>query len=569
MARSDRIRVLTASEDATVHTTIARALALLGEEDAARIELIRADTAADTLSVAGNERPRVAFLDVTIGKGAGVGLVHFLQATVPGLIVVAIVPEGADRDVRLVEQAAALGASYVLLGELTGDDVLRAFTRVAPSFVPSRPPPPPPAAPAASAPPPVEPKPEASSKPESAPDGTAALADARSFGELSARVSALASSIPGSKKVLEDVRAAIERCLVQERADRSPMQDPSTSAYSFAYFVDLAGREIDLARRHARRFALATVDVRGAESAEGFDPRSAVELVLSAVRDTDVVARADERELLLLLPETGAKGARTLRRRIIERTQAQTRAITELPLRVGIASFPFDGEDLSRLLRIARRRAERWAPLDSSANGAAVVSGALEWLGHASPGDTPRPPMLGGLVPIDVPLRDAWALLDVVVRESTRAGDATIGLHAPHDGSESALGLAQGIRASTLEAIGPVSGAPASRRHEERGDMLSLLTGVSRLAEGVSFGGLEVVSILAEHACYGLLGRVEEGHLLALQGHDLPFVESLINGLEQPVLRRGSTRSSNGPSDSSAAPSSARSSRSDPAARRS
>jgi len=553
MTRTDRIRVMTASEDASVHRTIERALALLGEEDAARIELIRADTAAAALSVAGAERPRLAFLDVTIGKGAGVGLVHFLQSTVPGLIVVAIVPEGADKDVRLVEQAAALGASYVLLGELTGDDVLRAFTRVAPSFVPSRPPPPP-----------QPPAPQKAAEP-APPRPPGILSEARSFGELSARVSALASSHPESKSIYDEMRSAIERCLVQERAERSPMQDPSTSAYSFAYFVDLAGREIDLARRHARRFALATVDVRSPEGEGALDPQSAVELVLSAVRDTDVVARADERELLLLLPETGAKGARTLRRRIIERMQQQGRGLTELPMRVGTASFPFDGEDLSRLLRIARRRAERWAPLDPAANLTTLFAQTLDWLSRAKPGANLAAPSNPCLVPIDVPLRDAWTLLDVIVRESTRAGDATIGLHAPHDGSENALGLAQGIRASTLDAIGPVSGGPSSRKHDDR-DMLSMLTGVSRLTEGVPFAGLEVVGILAEHACYGLVGRVEDGHLLALQAHDLPFVEALINGLEQPVLRRGSTRSS--PGDSSGAPSSARQSRSDPGALR-
>ncbi len=40
------------------------------------------------------------------------------------------------------------------------------------------------------------------------------------------------------------------------------MKDPSSSAYTFAYFVDVAGREIDMARRHNRRFALATIGVQ-------------------------------------------------------------------------------------------------------------------------------------------------------------------------------------------------------------------------------------------------------------------------------------------------------------------
>ena len=71
--------------------------------------------------------------------------------------------------------------------------------------------------------------------------------------------------------------------------------------------------------------------------------------------------------------------------------------------------------------------------------------------------------------------------------------------------------------------------------------------------------------MLAEHACYGLVGRVDAGRLLALHGHDLPIVEALVNGLEQPVFRRGTIT---GASPSSAAPTSVRSSRTDPTALR-
>ena len=56
---------------------------------------------------------------------------------------------------------------------------------------------------------------------------------------------------------------AMTLALVMEReqTSRGAMKDPSSSAYTFAYFVDIAGREIDKARRHARRFALATLSI--------------------------------------------------------------------------------------------------------------------------------------------------------------------------------------------------------------------------------------------------------------------------------------------------------------------
>jgi len=45
----------------------------------------------------------------------------------------------------------------------------------------------------------------------------------------------------------------------RERSTRGAIKDLTTSAYTFAYFVDIAGREIDKARRYGRRFALATI----------------------------------------------------------------------------------------------------------------------------------------------------------------------------------------------------------------------------------------------------------------------------------------------------------------------
>jgi len=552
-------RVLVVSADPEIHSTIARALELYASDETQVVRLFHAETASDALALATAQSPRIAFVDVTLGQGAGIGLVHFLPASVAGLVVVAIVPEGANGDVRLVEQAASLGASWVLLGELTGDDVLRAFGRVSPGSL-STPPPR-----FATQPPLAEP-----------PETRRALAisDTRTLVDLDATLGALASSLPRADPrvpLCHELRAALERCTADERVRRATLQDPSTSAYSFAYFVDLAGREIDLARRHGRRFALATIEL----APGALDPRTAVEVVLGAVRDTDVVARAEEHELLLLLPETGTKGARTLRRRVIERIHTHARRNLEKPpLRMGIAGFPWDGEDLSRLLRVARRRAERWSQWDTPSATQALLQRAVDALARGI-----LPDAIGPLCPIDVPLREAWSIFDTLVRESTRAGDATIALHAPHDASVETVGLGPSVRAAALEAIGaadsrgadafgPTSAQRSSRRDgvpseraapREGRDVLSVVTGVSRLADG-RFAGLEVAALLCEHASYGIVGRTVEGRLLALHGYDLPFAEALLGTLDQPTYRRGAV------ADGSTSPSSPISrARSDPA----
>lgn len=158
---------------------------------------------------------------------------------------------------------------------------------------------------------------------------------------------------------------------------RTGLKDPETSAYTFAYFGDVAGREIDRAARHDRRFALLTIALEGVHDlAERVSPdfrltlrRLVTDAVLSAVRDSDVLARVEDDEFYLLLPETGLLGALAARRRIL----ARFASLAELPslladagvpdapldLVCGVSVYPLDGRDLGRLLRVSRRRSER------------------------------------------------------------------------------------------------------------------------------------------------------------------------------------------------------------------
>jgi len=176
----------------------------------------------------------------------------------------------------------------------------------------------------------------------------------------------------GTREALEVVAALATAAFTAARkafaVARTGIKDPDTSAYTFAYFGDVAGREIDRASRHGRRFSLLTVSLDGLEDNRmlltGKDMRSLrqslADALLDAVRDSDVVARVEDDELYVLLPETGLLGALACRRRIEGRLAALPllAGLSDLAPVVGIGVFPSDGRDLGRLLRAARRRTE-------------------------------------------------------------------------------------------------------------------------------------------------------------------------------------------------------------------
>ncbi len=152
---------------------------------------------------------------------------------------------------------------------------------------------------------------------------------------------------------------------------RTGIKDPETSAYTFAYFGDVAGREIDRAARHGRRFGLLTLSLDRMDEIKADMPpeqvlevrRAVTDAVLASVRDSDVLARVEDDEYYLLLPETAMLGASAVRRRIMRQFGASPEiarlGLAEVDPIVGMAVYPGDGADLGRLLRVSRRRSER------------------------------------------------------------------------------------------------------------------------------------------------------------------------------------------------------------------
>jgi DNA-binding response OmpR family regulator len=316
------------------------------------------------------------------------------------------------------------------------------------------------------------------------------------------------------------VQAATLLALIaaREEALRGGMKDPLSSAYTFAYFVDVAGREIDMARRHRRRFALTTIGVHAHGESRAGEPEptlATVEQVLSAVRDTDVLARVDANEFYLLLPETGGLGAHACRRRVLDRL-AHAGAMRRFDVGVGVAAYPHDGADLSRLLRMARHRAEvcRLSVVERLGLRAlalaeivdAVLSEPLGLSQGARLFEVPRV--------IELPMTDVVSLVLVAMREAGRGG-ATLAALTRHSGV--------GIGGAVGSAVGQTSG-----RQVHTVDV-SALPGCANV---------EVCAVVAEQGAYTLIGRSEGRSVRAVHSADPLLADLLIQRLSQAASAR-------------------------------
>lgn len=302
----------------------------------------------------------------------------------------------------------------------------------------------------------------------------------------------------------------------REQSSRGAMKDPESSAYTFAYFVDVAGREIDIARRHGRRFALATIVVEGAAREQNSrEPTvDAAERVLSAVRDTDVLARVDANEFYLLLPETGGLGAQQCRRRVLD----QLGVFARFQVAMGLANFPHDGADLSRLLRVAKHRADActrsvvesfglhqlsFVELLDALLGSVVMRSAL------TPSDLEAPRY------IELPAMDAISVVLGALREAARAGETRV-VATQHAG----ISLGGAVRAEVVREL--------------EGVKLDVVE-VSELAGAEN---ADVLVIVAQQACYVMAGRSEAGLMRAVHATDPLLADLLLRRLGEATLTR-------------------------------
>ncbi|WP_437576588.1 diguanylate cyclase domain-containing protein [Sorangium sp. So ce887] len=297
------------------------------------------------------------------------------------------------------------------------------------------------------------------------------------------------------------------------------MKDPATSAYSFAYYVDVAGREIDKAKRHGRRFTIATIVIEPDATAvperpddlafwrvtppppsNTLNPGQVAEHLLRAVRDTDILARVDENEFHLLMPETAGLEAHACHRRMLSRVAGSEKRAGYLPkgLLVGVATFPHDGQGLAQLLRIARRRADatKSSIMHRIPQDRRTIGEVFSLLVREAP-SAEGPSAISAPRALDLSVSDTVLLTTSVVRNALRGGAVLI-LVAHHDG------LSLGAQVKALLA---------SPRDDVVVHALDL-----RSSPGCD--DIEALCVLAEHGAYALVGRNQGGFVKGIHAAD-------------------------------------------------
>lgn len=549
------LRVVAIINDAATQTLLTRIVESTGDTLDVALDL------AEGLALVAQAPPQVVLIDVAMGESAGLALVHHVQALIPGVLVYALV---AKDKLELSSQALSLGSAGLLLLPLSGDELLLTLSEVRTRLAErqqrtqleqarraadrvlnliSR------VGEIAS----TQNRRSAAQQlvrllvEHSPATGAAAyiLTGERSRQLMRAGTAGDVAEGPSFCEEMELLTfAAEERLMVvrlavgsvqqgfllvqgsaieepslwdlfvaqattalaligeREQSHRGAMKDPHSSAYTFAYFVDVAGREIDKAVRHSRRFALATVSL--AASATEQTNVELADRLLSAVRDTDIVARIDETEFYLLLPETGGIGAHSCRRRI---TEQLARADDAQNILMGLATFPHDGRDLSQLLRVAKYRAEASARSVAHRRDLwrlpmSELLDALLWdvRDDGFSIDSPKA--------IELPVRDVLAVAGTAVHEATRSG-ATWLLASQRSG----LGIGSAVRA----AVSRDRDAPRIETVD-----LSAVDGCR---------DLEVLELVTQHGAYTLLGRITGDIMRAVHSSDPLFADLVADRL--------------------------------------
>jgi CheY-like chemotaxis protein len=347
---------------------------------------------------------------------------------------------------------------------------------------------------------------------------------------------------------------------------RGGIRDVETSAYTFAYFGDLAAREIERAARHHRPFALLTLHFAAGSSEAGPGRgmgslaellsshelsnlrKSTTQAVLSAVRESDVGWRASTTTSSTCSCPRPAASARSPAaaaswsgcvRVPLEQTTLSTQAKQRLEIvfsdaSVGVSVFPVDGRDLGELLKLSRKRSERtrhsdWQKL--------ALSGRTFWesVEQLLPAEGSEPPGGSGLgacstLSAEAVSRIALGLIKDAQREHILgtlylAGDAELSAQA-----------ARLVAASQDQSLRTWLLGPAHSVRDPAAEIRLPLTD-SRLKT------TSMILWMTERGGYCLLGRkLPSGELLAYHSCDLDLVEGLVNALQstyhlQPELR--------------------------------
>jgi hypothetical protein len=300
----------------------------------------------------------------------------------------------------------------------------------------------------------------------------------------------LSGGTPFDRAVALEVASILSRLLaLRTAADRGDPPSASSRIVDKRLFFDLLSREVDKANRHRRSLSLLNIDLGDVD----------LGALTEHLRTSDVVGRAD-RDIYVLLPETGSVGATQLRRRVACGV-------------AGVATLPRDGTTKEALLAVARKRRELLArsPVTIAARG----------------------PRSGAEPPVANPPMDLAELIEqMLARPLQDAGAHTIyplvlGLPAAASMVRHAC-LAAARHGDAFVDVGGASTLVSAAREAERENTERLAA-----AEHPVPSELFVVVLTSEAGVWACTGKVGDDSVSAVHGADPVFADRLAGALFQ------------------------------------
>jgi len=165
--------------------------------------------------------------------------------------------------------------------------------------------------------------------------------------------------LEGCELILEDITA--QRAL-EDHLRHLASTDALTGLANYRHLAEVLDREVKRSERTGRTFAVLLFDLDEMKQINDRHGHLAGDLALRRMADTlrllcrsiDTPARYGGDEFLVILPETGAREARAIGRRICEHV-AQDPAPPRVSTSVGVASYPGDGHTIDHLMLTADR----------------------------------------------------------------------------------------------------------------------------------------------------------------------------------------------------------------------
>jgi len=172
-----------------------------------------------------------------------------------------------------------------------------------------------------------------------------------------------------AEKFVDFGAQALDNALRFHGLERRSFRDPTTKAYTRAYFEDVVRNEIQKAGRFGHRFSLIHVHVDGLNEFRRTKTETdfarfledIVQTAGSALRSTDLLATLDVNRTAILLPETDGLGAAVLKQRVREVIEESGLLVSDdgrvcPKLLLATATYPTDGTQLDALDRTLDER---------------------------------------------------------------------------------------------------------------------------------------------------------------------------------------------------------------------